>query len=70
MAGLSPPLTSLIASTQDVDAGHIWREDAPLQPNFQYFVHPGGGATSPTGLQPGKVLKDAAVLGLRTVLKF
>jgi porin len=41
-----------------------------LQPNFQYFVHPGGGATSPTGPQPGKVLKDAAVLGLRTVLKF
>jgi porin len=41
-----------------------------LQPNFQYFVHPGGGATSPTGPQPGKLLKDAAVLGLRTVLKF
>jgi porin len=41
-----------------------------LQPNFQYFVHPGGGATSPTGPLPGKVLKDAAVLGLRTVLKF
>ena len=41
-----------------------------LQPNFQYLVHPGGGATSPTGPQPGKLLKDAAVLGLRTVLKF
>jgi porin len=41
-----------------------------LQPNFQYFVHPGGGATNPTGPNPGKLLKDAAVFGLRTVLKF
>jgi hypothetical protein len=41
-----------------------------LQPNFQYFEHPGGGATNPLGLNPGKPLKDAAVLGLRTVLKF
>jgi hypothetical protein len=40
------------------------------QPNFQYFEHPGGGATNPLGLNPGKPLKDAAVLGLRTVLKF
>ncbi len=41
-----------------------------LQPNFQYFVHPGGGATNPLGTNPGKLLKDAAVFGLRTVLKF
>jgi porin len=41
-----------------------------LQPNFQYFVHPGGGATDPLGTNPGKFLKDAAVFGLRTVLKF
>ena len=41
-----------------------------LQPNFQYFVHPGGGATNPLGPNPGKLLKDAAVFGLRTVLKF
>jgi porin len=41
-----------------------------LQPNFQYFVHPGGGATNPLGVNPGKLLRDAAVLGLRTVLKF
>jgi porin len=42
-----------------------------LQPNFQYIVHPGGGATNPLGVnQPGKILKDAAVFGLRTVLKF
>jgi porin len=42
-----------------------------LQPNFQYITHPGGGATNPLGVnQPGKILKDAAVLGLRTVLKF
>ena len=42
-----------------------------LQPNFQYITHPGGGATNPLGVNlPGKVLKDAAVFGLRTVLKF
>jgi porin len=42
-----------------------------LQPNFQYITHPGGGATNPLGInQLGKVLKDAAVFGLRTVLKF
>ena len=38
---------------------------------FQYITHPGGGATNPLGVnQPGKILKDAAVFGLRTVLKF
>jgi porin len=41
-----------------------------LQPNFQYFVHPGGGATDPLGVNPGKLLREAAVFGLRTVLKF
>ncbi|WP_299804452.1 carbohydrate porin [Tardiphaga sp.] len=25
------------------------RDGWTLQPNFQYFVHPGGGATNPTG---------------------
>jgi porin len=41
-----------------------------LQPNFQYIVHPGGGATNPLGTNPGKVLRNAEVFGLRTVLKF
>lgn len=41
-----------------------------LQPNLQYIWYPGGGATNPAGLFSGKVLKDAAVLGLRTVVKF
>ena len=41
-----------------------------LQPNFQYLVHPGGGATNPLSTNPGRSLKDAAVFGLRTVLKF
>ena len=46
------------------------RDGWTLQPNFQYITHPGGGATDPLGSNPGKVLKDAAVFGLRTVLKF
>lgn len=41
-----------------------------VQPNFQYIVHPGGGATPPTGPQPGKALRNASVFGLRTTLKF
>lgn len=46
------------------------RDGWTLQPNFQYITHPGGGATDPLGSNPGKILKDAAVFGLRTVLKF
>lgn len=42
-----------------------------LQPNFQYILHPGGGATNPLSTYlPGTPLKDAAVFGLRTVIKF
>jgi porin len=42
-----------------------------LQPNIQYIVHPGGGATNPLATYlPGKPLRDAAVFGLRTVVKF
>jgi porin len=41
-----------------------------LQPNVQYITHPGGGATNPLGPAPGRILKNAAVFGLRTVLKF
>jgi porin len=41
-----------------------------LQPNVQFIRHPGGGATNPLGTPPGRPLKDAAVLGLRTVAKF
>jgi porin len=46
------------------------RDGWTLQPNIQYITHPGGGATNPLGTMPGTVLKDAAVFGLRTVLKF
>ena len=46
------------------------RDGWTLQPNAQYILHPGGGAANPTGPIPGKRLKDAAVFGLRTVLKF
>lgn len=41
-----------------------------LQPNFQYIVRPGGGVTNPLGSMPGRALKDAAVFGLRTTVKF
>jgi porin len=46
------------------------REGWTVQPNFQYIVHPGGGATLPAGPLAGKALKNASVFGLRTTLKF
>jgi len=46
------------------------RDGWTLQPNLQYIIHPGGGATLPTGSSPGHPLKNATVLGLRTTLKF
>jgi porin len=46
------------------------RAGLTLQPNVQFIRHPGGGATNPTGSMPGVPLKDALVLGMRTVVKF
>ena len=46
------------------------RAGLTLQPNVQFIRHPGGGSTDPLGSLRGKHLKDAAVLGLRTVAKF
>jgi porin len=57
---------SLVTSVYQYEVHDGWT----LQPNFQYVIHPGGGATNPTGPNHGKALKNAAVFGLRTVLKF
>jgi porin len=46
------------------------RDGWTVQPNFQYIIHPGGGASSPSGAFAGRRLNDAAVFGLRTTLKF
>jgi porin len=46
------------------------RDGWTLQPNFQYIIHPGGGATDPSGPLAGTALRNAAVFGLRTTLKF
>ena len=59
-------LQALLTSVYQYEVRPGWK----LQPNLQYIWHPGGGASSPAGPFPGKALKDAAVLGLRTVLKF
>jgi porin len=57
---------SLVTAVYQYEVRSGWT----LQPNFQYFVHPGGGATNPLSSNPGRLLRDAAVFGLRTVLKF
>ena len=41
-----------------------------LQPSVQFIRRPSGGATDPLGTWPGKHLKNATVLGLRSVIKF
>jgi porin len=46
------------------------RDGWTAQPNIQYIIHPGGGATLPSGPLAGHALKSATVLGLRTTLKF
>ena len=46
------------------------RDGWTLQPNVQYIIHPGGGATSPSRPLAGRALKNAAALGFRTTLKF
>jgi porin len=46
------------------------RDGWTLQPNFQYILRPAGGATNPSGPLAGRALKNAAVLGIRTTLKF
>ncbi|MBV9560107.1 MAG: carbohydrate porin [Bradyrhizobium sp.] len=46
------------------------RDGWTLQPNFQYLIHPGGGATNPSGSLAGRALKNATVFGVRTTLKF
>jgi porin len=46
------------------------RDGWTMQPNVQYIIHPGGGATLPAGPLAGRPLQNAAVVGLRTTLKF
>lgn len=41
-----------------------------LQPNIQFIRRPGGGATDPLGTSAGRHLKNATVVGLRSVIKF
>jgi porin len=46
------------------------RDGWTAQPNLQFIIHPGGGATLPSCPLPGRQLKNAAVFGLRTTVKF
>jgi porin len=60
LTGASAPqrsFESLITAVYQYEVRAGWT----LQPNFQYIIHPGGGATNPLGNNPGRALKDAAV---------
>jgi porin len=39
-----------------------------VQPNIQYVIRPGGGVADPSN--PSRALRNAAIFGLRTSLKF
>jgi len=41
-----------------------------LQPLFQYIVHPGGGSVDTSDAIRRTRIRDAAVLGLRTTVRF
>jgi porin len=41
-----------------------------VQPEFHYIVHPGGHIADPNSAVPGAALKDAAVLALRSTVKY
>ena len=40
-----------------------------IQPDFQYIFHPGYGVVDPVNPAVGRI-RDAAVFGLRTLVKF
>ena len=44
------------------------RQGWVVHPTFQYIIHPGGGYVLDAGVP--KAVGNAAVLGVRTVLKF
>jgi porin len=41
-----------------------------LQPNLQYVIHPGGHVPDPRDPSGSNAIRDAVVLGMRTMLKF
>jgi porin len=41
-----------------------------VQPNIQYVVHPGGHIANPLDLSGRTSIRDAIVLGLRSIVKF
>jgi porin len=50
--------------TYQIQAAGWWQ----IQPDFQYFINPGGGIPNPNA--PGQRIKNEAVLGLRSVITF
>jgi porin len=45
-------------------------ESWSVQPNLQYIVHPGGRVSDPRDPSGAVAIRDALVLGMRTMLKF
>jgi porin len=41
-----------------------------IQPEFHYIMHPGGHVADPNAAVPGTAIKDAAVLALRSTIKY
>ena len=55
-----------IELTYQVEIAENWS----VQPNIQYIVHPGGNVPNPFDPSGRSPIRDATVLGMRTMLKF
>ncbi len=65
------PSTVAVRSSELVMEATYSAQVAPgfnLQPNIQYVIRPGGGAADP--YNPARALRNAAIFGLRTSVKF
>jgi porin len=67
--GLPTPVRDYEAVFESIYEAHI-KDGWLLQPYFQYIFHPAGGAANP--LIPGSLsrMRDAAVFGLTTTVKY
>jgi porin len=68
-SGLSTPVRSFEGLVELIYEAHI-KPGRLLQPFFQYVIRPSGGVPSPSDVTGISRIKDAAIFGLTTTLKY
>jgi porin len=69
LAGQAMPIRdyeAIVELTYQMKLAENWS----LQPNLQYVIHPAGHAADPRDTSGTAAIRDALVLGMRTMLKF